>query len=157
MKYKGRKIPAPKPIVIVIPRDEEDIVFQAKAVVDYKEFEKLCPEPEPVRVLKPGGIEYLDYEAPEYEQRVKKHGDLRVAWLIITSLNATPELQWEVVKINEPDTWEKYEEELKDSGLIQAEVNYIVSEVMRANIVDEKRIKEAHDRFFSKKVDQEGK
>lgn len=153
MKFKGKKIPGPKPVYAVIPRgsEDDDIVFKITPVIDLKDFEKMCPEPAPDRVLKPGGVEYLDYESVEYKARVDKYSDLQFAYVFIRSISETDYLEWDKVKLDDPSTWVHWKEEIEESGLSKAEVTYLMGEVTKANIIDEERIKEARDRFFSKK------
>lgn len=153
MKLKGKKISPPNDAVIIIPRggEDEDLIFKARPILDVKEFEKVCPVPQPTRVIKPGGIEFFDDKDPTYLENLKKHGNLQFAWLIIQSLLATDGFEWEEVKVNDPSTWLLYESELGNSGLSQAESGYLVREVIQANTLDDARVKEARDRFFSKK------
>lgn len=152
MKIKGKRIPGPKPVYVPIPRDgDNDIIFKVTPVIDLKEFDKLCPEPEPVRVIKPGGIEYLDYEDPQYKERVEKYSELQFSYVLIRSISETDYLEWDKVKLDDPSTWNYWKEEIHESGLSKAEITYLMSEITKANMIDENRVKEARDRFFAQK------
>lgn len=159
MKINGKRISAPEPVVVAIPRGhvDNDLIFKLGVLVNQKDFEKRCPEPQPDHVVKPDGSRFIDMDSPAYHERIAKYNTLRFDWMIINSLNATPGMEWEKVKINEPDTWNLYEEELQDSGLTKSEINYLVNKVIDANTVDDKKAKEARDRFFAKAASEQKK
>lgn len=148
MKLKGKTIPAPQPCEVPILRGEELLVFVCKPVLSYDEFDKLCPEPEIPMMLKRGeSAPVPDPEDKQYKAATVKWAERKMAWLIITSLSATPDLVWEQVNINHPDTWELYKKELEDSQFTQAEINQLIGGVFEANSLSDKRHKEAMDRF----------
>lgn len=150
MKLNGQKVEGVNVEIIVIPRggDTPDIVFQATAILDYEPFIKLCPEPKPpTKIVKGGGKEYnLDDAA--YKEALRLHSEKRMAWMVIQSLKATPNLEWETVKEGEHRTWTNYEKELKDSGFSQIEIQRILVGVMSANCLNETRIEEARENFL---------
>lgn len=151
MKIKGRKISKPNLEIIVIPRggEEEDIVFKAQAVLDMSDFDKMCPMPKPPVLVKKGGMKVVNIEDPIYKQELERHGKLRITWMVLQSLRATEDFEWETVDPQNPDTWNNYEREFKESGFSQVEVNRIISGVMTANSLNDDRIKEARERFFA--------
>lgn len=151
MKIKGKKIANPSPKYAIIPRDDEDIIFKITPVINLKDFDKLCPEPEPTRVIKPGGIEYFDHDDPSYKERLDKYSELQFAYICIRSISETDYLEWDKIKLDDPSTWQYWREEIEESGLSKAEITYLMGEVTKANMIDEERVKEARDRFFSKK------
>lgn len=154
MKLNGKKLDTPNIETIVFPRaNGEDIIFKAQAVLDLNDFEKLCPEPKPPRMIKRGSIEPMDnVEDPAYKQSIFNHNKLRMDWLILQSLRATEELEWETVKYDDPSTWASYEQELKDSKFSLAEVQRIRLGVMAANSLSESKIEEARQRFFMREA-----
>lgn len=150
MKIKGVKVEGVNVEIIAIPRggDKPDIVFHAAAILDYEPFNKLCPEPKPpVKMVKGGGKEY-NLEDVSYKDALKIHSEKRIAWMVIQSLKATPDLEWETVKEGEHRTWTNYEKELKDSGFSAIEIQRIVVGVMSANCLNEARIDEARENFL---------
>jgi len=152
VKIAGRTFSLPKPQVIVIPREDGDIIFYAATVIDRDEFDKICPAPKPPLIVRRDKTQYTDVTDPKYLDKIGNLSRKRFAWLIIKSLSATPDLTWEKVNINDPDTWLNYEEELKDSGFNTAEINAIVSGVMDANSMNEDKFKAAKDRFIHSQV-----
>ena len=148
MRLKGNKVQPPKPKVIVIPRDDGDLIFMAQSVLDFSEFDRLCPIPRPPKVHRPNQVSVEDHSNSRYLEQITKYNSLRFAWLIITSLRITDGLEWETVDYNNPETWEKYESELKDSGFNQGEITALTAGVIEANSLDESRAREARERFL---------
>lgn len=150
MKLNGKKVQGSNIELIVIPRggEEEDVVLQATAVLDYKPFEAMCPEPKPPAKILKGGAKEYDLEAPAYKEAVKVYHERRTAWMILQSLKATPGLEWETVDPANYRTWTNYEQELKDSGFSHVEVQRIVVGVLNANCLNEARIEEARANFL---------
>lgn len=156
MKIFDREIKGPNVEIIVIPRsgDIADIVFQAAAILDYKPFETLCPEPKPpMKILKGGKREY-NLEDLGYTQARDRWGDQKVAWMVLESLKATPGLTWDTVVESNPKTWTKYVDELKESGFSQIEIQRITTGVFTANCLNEARLEEARANFLRGPVGQ---
>jgi hypothetical protein len=148
MKINGRKI-GPSIETVVIPREGEDFVFRAQAVLDYSEFDTNNPEPKPPEALMPGGERKLIYDNPKYQERVGEWAESKTHWMILKSLQATEGLEWETVKMEDPSTWPNYQEEMKTSGLSPAEINTIVQTVITANGLNQQKIDEALERFLA--------
>ena len=148
MKIKGKKILGANREIIAIPRgDGEDIVFIAEAVLDQKVFDKLCPVPKP-RLKKIDGVDVPDFDDKNYNKNIMKYSEKKTAWLILTSLKATPELEWEQVNFNDPSTWALFRQELNDSGFSDLEVNRIINGALTAQGLNEAKIEAARDRFL---------
>lgn len=149
MKLFGNKIECPNEVVLVLPRMSENIVFRAKAVQDFDEFNKVCPEPlPPVRVTKSGRREAV-LSDPDYVKAMQEYAQLRVSWLVLKSLQATPGLEWETVDMGRPETWNNYLVELKDAGFSVIEINRIISAVFEANSLDEEKLEAARKAFLA--------
>ncbi len=149
MKYAGKKIEGANVDFLVLPRPDGNIVFKARAILDMGEFDKLCPEPVAAIIVKRGGKPMADVNNAQYKKMLAEHGSKRFYYIIIKSLEATEELEWETVKIMDPSTWGNYEKELKDSGFSQVEVNRIVGCVLNANSLNEAKLEEARKDFLS--------
>jgi len=149
VKIHGKKLEGPKEQVVVIPRDSGDIVFKAKAVLDFKDFDAVCPVPKPPEVIRPGGVRSVDPEDPEYKKALDKWASQKSTWMILKSLSATDGLEWETVDWANPDTWSKYQQEMSDSGLSSAEVARIIDIVMDACGLNQDKIDEATKRFLA--------
>jgi hypothetical protein len=170
MRIKGEKINSVNIEIIVIPRPSKrvertldsgekvveevsnDIVFKARAVLDFDNFTKLCPAPEPPSIVRPGGMKYPDPTDLKYLEAIERHNKLRFDWIVIQSLKETEGLEWETVKDNMPETWANYSKELRESGFSSIEVSRIVAGALAANSLDEDRLKEARENFLRTQV-----
>jgi hypothetical protein len=151
MKINGRKLD--KIIeVLVIPRQDGDIVFKAQPVTDYTEFSALCPEPKPPMIKHRDGIDRPDFEDKDYKAALDNYATRRTDWMILTSLSATEGIEWEDVCMSDPSTWHLYTKELGKSGLANAEINRIINLVISANGLDQKKIDEATKAFLALKA-----
>lgn len=149
MKLHGVTIVPPKPIPIVLPRNEGDIVLYAAPILSLEDFEKLCPRPKPPSVMRPGKGYSVDTNSKEYIQAMSKWGEQKSNYLIIKSLSdGTPDLEWDNVDLTDPDTWAGYETELTSVFTI-GEVDIIVGGCFAANLPTDDRQKEALERFMS--------
>jgi hypothetical protein len=153
MKLGGKKISGANEVLIPIPRGEDDqIVLKARAVIDFNDFEKLCPRPQPRQKMVPGGrmVPFLD--DPKFIKQVEDYSSKRTLYMILTSLRATEGLEWETVDYDDSDTWDNYEKELKEAGFSEIEIGRIVQGVMSANGLDEAKIDEARNRFLAQQL-----
>lgn len=151
MRLEGKRIEGPNVETIVIPRTDgrQDIVFKAQAVLDYKEFDQLCPRPTPPTKTLRGGERQADLEDPTYKELISQYGLKRMAWMCIKSLEATPTIEWETVDLGNPNTWLKFEDELTESGFSDPEIFRIRSGVFAANCLNESVVELARQSFFT--------
>src|SRR5687768_536985 len=103
MRIKGEKIEGPNEELIIIPRPEKPIVFTARAVLDMKEFDRLCPVPTAPLIRMKNGDRISDTNDPRYVSKLNDHGSKRMAYMVIKSLEATEDLEWETVSLNDPE------------------------------------------------------
>lgn len=150
MKIAGKELGSgPNVEYVVIPRSDGDIPFTCSAVLDFEEFDKVCPAPEPPMVVRPGGLQTPDMEDADYTKAVQEHGKKRMSWMIVKSLSATEGLEWETVNMQNPDTWENYEKELQSAGFAFMEVIHIRNACLQVNMFDETKMIEARKRFLA--------
>lgn len=151
MKLAGKKIEGPNEEVIVIPRSGEDgdIVFIARSVLDMDDFEKFCPRPNPPIIRKRDGSRFEDRDDARYKKLMDEFASRHIAFMVLKSLEATPDLEWETVNMNDPSTWLNYETELKESGFSTIEINRIINGVITANCLNEAKLEEARKSFLA--------
>jgi hypothetical protein len=153
MKLNGEQ-PGIHVETIILPRGKSDLVFHCEAIDSFEEFEKLCPPPEPPKKILPDRSEIVNIKAPEYIKALENWSAKRVAYMVVHGLaKATPELEWEQVKLDEHPTWSLFRKELRESGLSDVEVNRIVAGCMSANSLSEKAVQEARARFLASQED----
>jgi hypothetical protein len=156
MKIKGKKIEGANEVVIVIPRDSDaDIILKASAVLDMAPFEAMCPPPEPPRKMIPGGKEVRNLKDPGYLKQLENHSVKRLNWIVLTSLEATDGLEWEKIDLSDPTTWNNFQDEMKEAGFSNVEVNRIVADVIGVNALSEEKIQEARERFLLEAQEQD--
>jgi len=149
MKLQGKKIEGANEMVIVTPRaSSDDIVFKARAVLDFTPFEKMCPPPSPPTRMLPGGKEIQNLKDRGYLEQVSNYSIQRLSWIVLTSLEATEGLEWEKVDLEDPSTWNNFREELTDSGFSDVEIDRIVSDCIAINALSDSKIEEARERFL---------
>jgi hypothetical protein len=152
MKISGATIPKPQVEVVVFTRGEQRIVFKAAPVTDFTDFEKLCPMPAPPIMLKKGGIKVQDVEDKDYKAAVERWATLRTDWMMLKSLQATDNLQWDTVDMSNCDTWSNYRTEL-ETCLSQIEMGAIVRIVVDACGLNQKKIDDATKDFLAGQVE----
>lgn len=150
MKIKGKKISGPSEVIIPVIRGTDDIIFKARAVLDFTKFDLLCKMPKPPMIIRTGDTEATAQITDEkYQKAVDDYAKKRSAFMIIESLSATDDMVWEQVDMNNPDTWLNYEIELRESGLNEVEMARLINGVLEANGLDSQKIEEAKKRFLA--------
>ncbi len=153
MRIAGQKVEGPNTETIVIPRGDRDpIVFIAKAVLDWDEFDRLCPVPKAPIIMRKGGEKFANLEDPAYKERASTYGEKRLIWLCLKSLEGTPDLEWETIDMGKPDTYLNFDKELKEAGFSQVEIGRIRNGVFVANCLDEEKLEEARASFLASRL-----
>jgi hypothetical protein len=146
MRIGGVEVKGPNEELLVLPRQDQDIIIRAKAVLDMETFDKLCPEPKPPgKRTKDGWVP--NPEDQGYKTILEVYQNKRLAYLILQSLEPS-NIEWDTVVIDNPSTWSNYLIDLKNAGLSTIEVNRIITCVMQANSLDEKKLGEARKVFL---------
>lgn len=153
MKINGLKISGPFEVITVVTRQPKDLIFKARAVLDYTPFETLCKMPKAPMMTKPGEAPFPDLDDAEYVKGVRLYSERKVDYMVVASLSATEGLEFETVKINDPTTWGNVEKELQDSGLTEPEIRRIFASVWEANGIDETKIEAAKKRFLASQLE----
>jgi hypothetical protein len=149
MKMQGHTFDSPNVEICAIPRGngKPDVIFLAKAVLSYEEFDAICPRPKPPLQRMPGNKLVENAQDPTYLSEVDKYGEYRLAWLILKSLEGTEGLEWDTIDMKNPKTWMNYQDELKAAFFSNMEINRIQQAVFDANAVNEARVNEARENF----------
>lgn len=149
MQINGKKL-NPYVVIIPLPREDGDVIFQAKAILSYDKFDALCPLPKPPLVQRRGeNAPSPDYTDEKYNNSVTDYSKMRTAWMVIEALSATPGLKWEQVNPDDSNTWRKWEDEFTASGLSDAEKTRIFNGVIEAQGLDDRKIEAARARFLA--------
>ena len=148
MKINGRKIEGPNEEIIPIPRGNgDDIILTVRAILDMEPFDKMCPPPvPPVKKIKGTDIPQLNDK--NYVKAVTKFAEKRMAWMVITSLEATEGLEWEQVDKNDFSTWPLFRKEMTEAGFSDVEIGRVIAGVTSVNALSEIKIQAARERFL---------
>jgi len=146
MKIGGVDVNSPCEEVLILPRLQGDVVIKARAVMSMDEFDKLCPEPAPKKVLRAGGWQE-NKDDPNYKSQMETYGEQRWNYIALKSLEPS-EIEWEKVDLGNPRTWQNWTEELTEAGFSSVEINRITVCVMQANALDESKLEKARDAFL---------
>ena len=151
MWINGKKIEGANEEIIPIPRGNgEDIILIVRAILDMEPFEKMCPPPTPP-VRKIEGVDIPQLRDPNYVKAVTKYAEKRMAYMVITSLEATEGLEWEQVDVNDPSTWPLFRKEMTEAGFSDVEVSRVIAGVTSVNALSEVKIQAARERFLLSK------
>ena len=156
MKYKGKKLEGRNTDILVLQKGNEQIIFKAEAVMNFKEFDKLCPAPKPPIILKPGNRRIPNENDSNYLKAMEKYGEQRINYMIIKSLEATEDLEWDNVNINNPDTYENWQKELEEAGFSETERMRIMVLCTQVNALDDNMLDQAKETFLAE-APQQGK
>lgn len=154
MKIEGHTFDRPNTVDCYIPRNGKVIVFTAQAVLDYDEFDRLCPVPKPPVKILPGGGREPNAKDPTFLISAAQHAERKLAYLVLKSLEATPNLKWDKVDLQDPKTWLRYPQELKAAFFSEVEIQRIQNAVFEANSLSEARIQEARENFLRGKAEE---
>jgi len=146
MKIGGQEVSGPTEEVLVLPRVGGDVVFKAQAVLDMEPFYAACPAPKAPGHLTKDGFKQ-NTKAPAYREQMGRHATLRFAYIVINSLIPS-DIEWQQIEEDKPHTWLKWEDELKEAGFSNVEIQRITVCVMQANSLDEGKLKAARDAFL---------
>jgi len=148
MKIAGLEIEAPSVEILVIPRDKVDVIIRAKPIMNYDEFDKLCPEPKPPVKIYPKQGEVEDVNDPKFKKAHDEWAESKGHYMFIESLSATKDLEWATIDMSDSSTWSNYENELK-AIFTPGEVYGIQSLVMTVCGLNSDRMDEATKSFLA--------
>ena len=134
-------------VLLVLPRVEQPLVFKARGLKSYDEFEALCPQPKPPgKQTRDGWIP--DEKDPTYQTIMGEWSKKRLAHIVVKSL-APSEIEWDTVNEADPRTWTNWEQDLLNSNLSQVEVNRVLGLVLEANALDDAKLAKARESFLA--------
>ena len=151
MKLAGKKVEGVNVETIVLPRKNgEDLVFKAKAVLDYENFDSICKLPEPpLKQIRGQTHPVPDVKDDRYLKQLDEWAENKTHWMILESLSETPDLEWENVDRLDPSTWKNYVAEVREAGITDGEFAMIHRAVIEVCGLSEAHIKEATESFLS--------
>jgi len=148
MIIDGNEVSKANEDYLVIPRGTgKPIVFKGQAVMDFEEFNALCPKPEPPRNLGKGGQKIADPNDKGYIAQFDDYLAQKLGWTIIKTLEPS-NIEWTTVEREKKTTWTNWAEELREAGFTAAEQQRIMVFVLEVNCLDEKKMQQARADFL---------
>ena len=131
---------------LTFKRGDKFLAFYAQPVWGMEEFNVQCPPPENkwTRFTKRG--KEKDPDAPAYQELLGKYSLKRWGYVVLKSLEPS-KIEWDGVSLDDPDTWDKVEEELK-ANLAVYEFAKVMELVDEANAIDQQKLEENAKSFF---------
>lgn len=151
----GKKVEHNIVKTLVIPWGDEEYVFKAQPVTDFEAFDQLCPQPMPKEIMRPGGEISRLVEDPAYKIKLDEWSQKKIDWMFLKSLEVTPDLKWETVDMNNPDTFENCRKELSEvfpPGIV-FRIYELITDVCG---LSQDKIDEATKRFLAGQVQAQG-
>jgi hypothetical protein len=141
------------------PNGEERLItFIAKPVPSFDDFNARCPEPESDQVVFAKNAEgkitkQADTDSDSYREKLVRHGRQRWGYLILKSLEESPGLEWEKCSLEDPESWDKADDELREAlrHFEYPEVRRIIEE---ANSLDAAKLEANLATFFQQQAEQ---
>lgn len=134
--------------VLVIPKGNQQFVFEMAPVLSMELFEKKFKKPEPPLLQTPGNKPIIGLDDPEYLAELTTYRNQAWDWRIITSLLATPGLKFETVNLDDPTTFANWSKEFSAAGFSDLEIQHITTKVMDACGMNSSKIEEATQAFL---------
>src|ERR1035437_9457323 len=84
-------------VLLVLPRGEQNLVFRARGLKDYNEFEALCPQPKPPgKMTRDGWVP--NEKDPTYQTVIGEWSRKRLAFIVVNTLKPS-EIEWDTVNL----------------------------------------------------------
>jgi hypothetical protein len=149
MKLHGIKLEGAARKTIVFPRETGNLVFVFQAILNSEEFDKLFPQPTPPVKKMADGQKIREIKDPNYLKLQQSWAENKAHWMFLQSIAATPELEWETVDSQNPETWKNYETELISAGLTESERLKMLQAYIEVQGLDDEKIKAATNSFLA--------
>jgi hypothetical protein len=154
MLVNGEKL-TPTRKIIPIPREgREDVVFIALPIKDKTERDMLLKKPVPPTIKYKDGTAGIDLTDKAYLKQSDEYLERCIDWMYLKSLESSPGIQWETVKMGDPTTWGNFRKELQDSHFNDQEILSILNGVIEVNGLDEEKVKLARESFLAREASQ---
>lgn len=146
MKINGIEVNGPNEEILVLPRKDQQLVFRARSVPSFEEFDAMVNAPVAPGVRTKDGFKKKEND-PTYREQKDLYEKKRWAYMILKSLEPS-NIEWSTVSMDDSNTWLNWENELKEAGFSSVEVGRIQTLVLQANALDETKLEEARKNFL---------
>jgi len=145
MKIAGQEVRGTIEDVLVLPRGKgEDLVIRGRAETDPQKFKEMVAVPEPPITQTASGNQ-PDFTNPGYIAQMNAYSQQRFGYLI---LNTLYECEFDILDIEDPKTWGKWDQEFTDAGFNEMDKTRIVNFVSTVNSLNERAVEAARENFL---------
>lgn len=149
MKVNGRRLEGPRIVKVYLPvGDDEGVEFRFRPIRSNEDFEKVLSRPKPPQVVKPGGVVHFNDQDPSFAAAVADWASKKFDWEFLVSISATEDLEWSQVKMDNPDTWKLWRDEIAEH-FGDNQVNKIFNGFIEAQFVTEETMERAREAFLT--------
>jgi hypothetical protein len=156
MRVNGKKLTGPRIVKVYLPTgDDEAVEFKFRPLKADENFEKVLSKPLPPQVLKPGGAIHHNENDKNYKDAVFQWMSKKFDWEFLTSISVTEDLQFDTVRMEDPETWKNWRKEIGEH-FGDNQINKIFNGFVEAQFVTEETMERAREAFLTgRRVQQE--
>ncbi len=153
MKINGR-VPTPYEIVKVFPRQDGNLVFKFRAVMNMGEYDEQFPRPTAPKKLVAGIGEINDFQNPTFAEALNRWCSSKADWVFLKSIAVTDGLEWATVDMSDPTTFRNYINDFLAVGVTDPEIATLMRAANEVNGLNDEKIEEATQSFLASLVAQ---
>lgn len=149
MKVNGKTLDKPRVVKVYLPiADSEAVEFKFRPLRSDEDFENVLSRPKPKQRMAPGGSVHANVDDPAYKQALSAWVNKKLDWEFLTSISITDGLEWETVKMEDPETWGNWRNDL-EKAFGFSEINKVFEGFMNAQYISEELMEDARKTFLT--------
>lgn len=152
MKVNGKTVNGQNRIVsVIIPVGDDAVEFLVRPLTKEDDFEKMVPLPTPPIIIKPNIGRVKNIEDPAFKAAVTRWATQEAHYKFLKAVDQTVGLEWDKVRMDDPNTYHLWEEEMNES-IGRGAANYLFGKAVEANSLTEEVLEKARARFLADRV-----
>lgn len=149
MKVNGITLTTPRVVKVYLPvADGQAVEFKFRPLAADEDFEKILSKPKPPVRQKPGGVIFHNLEDPTFKRNIAEWVTKKLDWEFLKSISATDGLEWATVKLDDPETWKNWRDEM-EKVFGTSEINKVYQGFLDAQYISEEVMEKARARFLT--------
>lgn len=147
MKVNGQAV-SPRVVTFHVPTNTGAVEFRFRALTSDDKFEDVVKRPKPPVRTMPGNKQMTDNTDINYLAALADWSGKMLEWQILQSMSATQGLEFDTVKMNDPESWKNWRKEMGDN-LGSRIVDHCLNAYVDANLLSEETLEEARKSFLA--------
>jgi TusA-related sulfurtransferase len=148
MKVNGVSLAGYRVVSVDMPTESGIVTFKFRALAVNEKFEDVMPRPNAPVKMAPGGVKHVNVDDPGYKIAIDQWANKKLAWEFLKSISETEGLEWETVKLEDPETWENWQTEIKGYFGVGGQ-DRLFSGFVDAQYINEETIERCRKRFLT--------